>query len=780
MKAASIRSVRRSARSRRRSLAGLAIVSALGACTTEEPLPALTSLYPTEIGGPVQGLDAAVLAEWERGRQIFMKEWTPSAGLGPSFNATGCAGCHFFPVTGGAAQRFRDIHLLQTGEGEARVDNGTDEGGPLRKIYSTEEGHVPEPLAADVVVRRAPLATFGVGLWELVDEADLRALADPSDADADGISGRVSELAAGIGRYGYKAQSHSLADVVRRAWKEHSGLTSGPSSFASASFAVPDLISEAHAHPSNTLEDPASDADPVPDPEVSSADVDAVVTYLRWLAPPPLTTPRADWQGDPAEIEAGRMLFGEIGCARCHIPELPTPLGPIPAYTDLLLHDMGDQLGPEVAQGAATEHEFRTASLLGIQLYVPYLHDSSVPAFHFLGIGHGGEAAASWAAYVALDEVGKARVQVFLESLGGWGPKGRYLAPIGSPVPDPGVETGPDRALNDFETVLWVQGREKFDRAAAPNFNSGIGTHFNADSCRACHSRPGLAGAGDNDVNVLLFDGDRHQEQGLSWPLKEGTLPRTVAERFPTFRLPDSADRIEPRNSPSIFGLGLLDRVPAAEILKKHDPGDHDGDGVSGRARILPGGALGRFGWKASVPTIADFAADALRGELSMTVDPRFTAYTIADDGDPWPDPELRDNTLPEMVFYLQHIAPPVPVASKSDEVGRGHFEAFGCARCHLPSIGGHAAYTDLLLHDVAPPTASLVNREVGVLPSEFRTPPLWGVRATRPYLHDGSAEDLDSAIRLGHAGEAASSAAAFTAASEAERAALLRFLLGL
>lgn len=758
----------------------LLLASTPSCVADDDGLPDITSLYATELGGPVQGLPAELLEEWTRGQAVFLKEWRPSEGLGPLYNATGCAGCHFFPATGGAAQRFRDIHLFDIDGAAPPSAAGTAGEGPLRKLYSVAEGHSAEAEPPRVAVRRAPLALFGVGLWSLVEDAHIAGRADPGDVDGDGISGRVAELSEGVGRYGYKAQAVSLDEVIRHAWKEHVGLTTGAETFASLDPRTRESswFPQARAHPANPGEDPGFDGDAVADPEVGADDARAVLTYLQWLAPPAPTTPRPDWPGDPEAIEAGRQLFGEIGCARCHVPELETPLGPVPAYTDLLLHDMGDQLGEELAQGQASSREFRTSSLLAIQLYVPYLHDSSVPAFQFLGIGHGGEAAASWSAYVALDEAGKAGIQVFLESLGGWGPKGRYLAPIGAPVPEARTLAGPDRPLNDFEAVLWTQGREKFDRAAAPNFNSGIGTFFNADSCRACHSRPALGGAGDNDLNVLLFDGARAHEATLDWPLKPGTLPRTVAERYAPFPLPAEADRIEPRNSPSIFGLGLLDRVPAATILSRHDPTDADGDGISGRARILPGGALGRFGWKAGVPTLQDFAADALFGELSMTVDPRFTDYTAVDDGDEWEDPELRDNTLAEMVFYLQHVAAPVPAGlSAGAEAGQALFEEFGCAACHAPDLGGHPAYTDLLLHDVAPERGRLVNRELGVEPGEYRTAPLWGVAATPPYLHDGSSETLDEAIRFGHAREAESARAAYEGAPTDQQADLLTFL---
>jgi CxxC motif-containing protein (DUF1111 family) len=81
--------------------------------------------------------------------------------------------------------------------------------------------------------------------------------------------------------------------------------------------------------------------------------------------------------------------------------------------------------------------------------------------------------------------------------------------------------------------------------------------------------------------------------------------------------------------------------------------------------------------------------------------------------------------------------------------------------------------YSDLLLHDVAPPDARLVGGRA------FRTAPLWGISRSAPYFHDGLAETLEAAV-LRHDGEAASSRARYSRADAAERAALLSFLRSL
>jgi CxxC motif-containing protein (DUF1111 family) len=89
---------------------------------------------------------------------------------------------------------------------------------------------------------------------------------------------------------------------------------------------------------------------------------------------------------------------------------------------------------------------------------------------------------------------------------------------------------------------------------------------------------------------------------------------------------------------------------------------------------------------------------------------------------------------------------------------------------------GGPAAYTDLLLHDVSSTAGVPDGMASG---TEFRTPPLWGIGATDPYMHDGAAPTLEAAIEA-HAGEAEASVTAWQALDSADQAALLEFLEGL
>jgi CxxC motif-containing protein (DUF1111 family) len=240
----------------------------------------------------------------------------------------------------------------------------------------------------------------------------------------------------------------------------------------------------------------------------------------------------------------------------------------------------------------------------------------------------------------------------------------------------------------------------------------------------------------------------------------------------------------EARQTPTNLGAGELESIPDEVILALADPTDADGDGIAGYAHVLGDGRLGRFGWKAGVPSLAEFVRDALSNELGVTVaavDGR--TFGNLTDGDDVSDPEIDASGMDELEFFLQELAPPQPLAGGTqDSEGFAVFEELGCDACHVPELAGAGgpvrAYTDLLLHRV------LDDGEGGVIDGladelSFRTPPLWGLRDTAPYMHDGAAETIEQSIER-HAGEASASRDAFAAASAADREALLEFLAAL
>jgi CxxC motif-containing protein (DUF1111 family) len=227
----------------------------------------------------------------------------------------------------------------------------------------------------------------GLGLLEAIPAAALHALADPDDANGDGISGRVHVLphGGGIGRFGWKATTPSVHAQTAAALVHDMGITS------------PD-------HPHDARTDPQRQRLPFVDggqPEIDAHKLARLVFYAQAIAPP---APR---EGDPAAIERGRAHFTAFGCAACHQPRWTTGADAFdPAfaglafepYTDLLLHDLGDELADGKHDGTARPSEWRTAPLWGLGLipavngHERLLHDGRARGVAEAILWHGGEA----------------------------------------------------------------------------------------------------------------------------------------------------------------------------------------------------------------------------------------------------------------------------------------------------------------------------------------------------------------------------------------------------
>ena len=354
-----------------------------------------------------------------------------------------------------------------------------------------------------------------------------------------------------------------------------------------------------------------------------------------------------------------------------------------------------------------------------------------------------------------------------------------------TPVPAVGVEGGPSRVLDAAELVRWINGRRLFDRDF--HKDEGLGTpELNGDSCRSCHQKPAIGGAGGLDLNVFRFANDN----GGLGPFVN--LPGgQVASKIRRPDLPDrdeydaaTADVFEQRQTPSVFGGGLIDAIPDGEILLNEDPMDSNGDGVFGVARMLAvGGAMevGRFGWKSQVPRMMDFVRDAMGGEIGLTVPDNGRGFGMLADADNVPDPEISNADLDDITFFLNNLAAPPRGGSTAPEVQEGEmlFAQVGCTKCHVPtlmsSLGPVALYSDLLLHDILPADFRGMS-DPGAETGLYRTPPLWGASKTAPYFHDGRAETIPDAIAQ-HTSEATLVREAYDTLPGAQKLAILAFL---
>ncbi len=271
------------------------------------------------------------------------------------------------------------------------------------------------PLGADILagLRLAP-PLIGMGLLEAVPEETILALA--ARPEVDGIRGKAnrvwdeSQKRHTLGRFGLKANHGSLREQVAIAFLNDIGLSS-------------QVYEDQNCPPSSATcrEQLAAGR-----PEITAARLIGTETYLRALA-----VPTRRGLDDPA-VQRGEQLFGELRCAVCHVPELRT--GPYPAlpqlanqtirpYTDLLLHDMGEDLADGRPDFLASGREWRTPPLWGIGLSgrvnggTHFLHDGRARSFTEAILWHGGEAKRSRDTFAGLTRADRQAVEAFLGSL---------------------------------------------------------------------------------------------------------------------------------------------------------------------------------------------------------------------------------------------------------------------------------------------------------------------------------------------------------------------------
>lgn len=395
------------------------------------------------------------------------------------------------------------------------------------------------------------------------------------------------------------------------------------------------------------------------------------------------------------------------------------------------------------------------------------------------------------------------------------------------------AHAGGPRGVKD---PLVARGQSLFHRAWEPydarsHGGDGLGPSFNERSCAACHSQggPGGGGPSSKDVNILTAeklseaadpaerrDALRKLHAGLgdarsvvvhrfgtdpeheNW--RNSLMEATGAPGFFTIRsigrgaVPGVSLAWSRRNTPALFGLGLVDRLPdevLEAVARRSYPGFPE---VTGRLSRLPDGRIGRFGWKAQLPTLEDFVLTACAGELGLEV----PGHPQAGDSRNWHYEarglDMNQAECDAMVAFVRQLPAPIEVSpagsSQKDSVSRGRlvFEKIGCAACHLPRLGDvDGIYSDLLLHemgnelsdsgvyygDSSQPPGQLASR------AEWRTPPLWGIRVSGPYLHDGRAKTMVSAVVM-HGGEGVGSANLFRALQTSDRKDLIHFLLSL
>lgn len=399
------------------------------------------------------------------GNSFFRQNWViaPSSttgrdGLGPLFNALSCSGCHLFdgrgrapignegvtgflfrlsiggtngfggpephPVYGGQFQNLSIPGVMNEGDFSISYQTvtGAYEDGTsytLQKPVYTLNGNYGALTGVLYSPRVAPQMS-GLGLLEAINENELLLKADEADVDGDGISGKANyvwDFKSGttkFGRFGWKANQPNLLQQVAGAFNGDIGITS--SLFPS------DHCTSSQLDCKNAI----NGNDSAANYELSDYQLDRVTYYSATLAVPGRRNEK------DATVLEGKKLFTSIGCNKCHTPSYVTGNHPdVPAlsqqkiypYTDLLLHDMGDDLSDNRPDYLATGSEWRTPPLWGIGLFLTvnkhtnYMHDGRARNLEEAVLWHGGEATGAQQQFKKLNAKQRDSLLKFLSSL---------------------------------------------------------------------------------------------------------------------------------------------------------------------------------------------------------------------------------------------------------------------------------------------------------------------------------------------------------------------------
>lgn len=395
------------------------------------------------------------------GNSLFNQNWvtapastTARDGLGPLFNSNNCSDCHFKDGRGRPPQfdGELDTGLLLRLSIPGTLPDGSNQGHPIyggqlqdnsilavdrEGSFSITYESIPITYAdGNQVILQKPTYSFanlnygpldnvqvsprvaqqmiGLGLLDAIPETTLMNLSDPTDTDGDGISGRpnfvfdIESNSAKVGRYGWKANQPTIKQQVAAAFAGDLGITSP-------------LFPDENCPPS-------IDCSTIPNggtPEISEENLANTTFYSTTLAVP------ARRNFEDQDVLEGKQLFNDINCAACHIPKIETGSHPIAAlanqtirpYTDLLLHDMGEDLADNTPDFEANGREWRTPPLWGIGLietvngHTNLLHDGRARNIEEAILWHGGEATEAKTAFMDLSAEERQSLITFINSL---------------------------------------------------------------------------------------------------------------------------------------------------------------------------------------------------------------------------------------------------------------------------------------------------------------------------------------------------------------------------
>jgi CxxC motif-containing protein (DUF1111 family) len=360
------------------------------------------------------------------------------------------------------------------------------------------------------------------------------------------------------------------------------------------------------------------------------------------------------------------------------------------------------------------------------------------------------------------------------------------------------------------EITAFDKGDHQFDGDFFPA--DGLGPVFVDVGCGQCHGN-GLRGAGvDRRMVAVMSDGYTTAPDQSMFPYGFEERPQVTAGATIPVLPPDAglfpageSVRVTLRNPPAIIGRGYMEAVLDSEILRVQAEQAQRTDGIHGHVNMVAYSSatvadpaygtiaqgqmvIGRFGLKARIPTLDDFAADALQNDMGITSPLRPNEIPnpdgLTDDAKPGVDTTAA--VVNTFATYMRLTA--IPTRAMPAGNGQQLFDQALCSVCHVPSLHTRSdypiaelanidapVYTDMLVHDVG--TALADGMVDGMATStQFRTAPLIGLRFQKTFLNDASAHSVQDAIAA-HAGEAAGAAQAFAALSSTDQATLVAWV---
>jgi len=397
----------------------IAITTFLGSLTLSLEGQTTVREAPTGFDNLTNGM--VPQARFDEVLEIFAEVEEADEGLGPVYNASGCAECHQSPVVGGISQ----ITELRAGRRDGLGNFIEAPGGSLindRAIHADIQERVGG--ADNIRTFRTSTNVLGAGFVEAINSNTLIDIANSQPGQSGGvIAGQVIQVpvlegprgTVRVGRFGWKNQHASLVSFSADAYLNEMGVTS-------------DLLPTENT----SMGRPVDDFDDAPDPEdAGNVDVLQFAEFMRATKAPP----RDAVVANTANARAGSQLFDQIGCNICHVRNIttsepgtringgafvvPAALGNkiIHPFSDFLLHDIGTGDGIVQNGPQSTANKLRTMPLWGTRTRSRHMHDGESLTFTDAILRHAGEARNVISRFRALTSTQRNQIVTFLQSL---------------------------------------------------------------------------------------------------------------------------------------------------------------------------------------------------------------------------------------------------------------------------------------------------------------------------------------------------------------------------